>query len=41
MLLLNENGLSDISEMVLMKYLATPQKTYMAMIEKLTMADQN
>lgn len=40
-LLLTENGLSDIAQMALnMKFLATPQKTYMSTIEKLTLADR-
>lgn len=40
-LLLQTNGLDDIADMLLsMKFLATPQKTYMSTIEKLTLADR-
>lgn len=41
MLLLNENGLDDLSSLMLeMKHLSTPQKTYFSTIEKLTLADR-
>lgn len=41
MLLLNENGLNDLTNLMLeMKYLSTPQKTYFSTIEKLTLADR-
>lgn len=40
-LLLQTNGLDDLADLVLsMKFLATPQKTYMSTIEKLTLADR-